>query len=130
MECGIALQTSEVKSLSEKKCDLSSAHVQIVNNEAMLMDAHIPEHAGCLPFHVHLPTRPRKLLLHKKEIRKLDEFLSAADADVLASKFRVGDTGWIKLDIALCKRKKAADSREADQTRMWNRERTNFLKNG
>ena len=69
-EAGIALQGSEIKSIRAGQISLAEAYVRVDGREAWLEDAHIApyEHAGSFG---HEPRRPRRLLLHKKEIRKL-----------------------------------------------------------
>src|SRR4030042_1647205 len=69
-EAGIALQGSEIKSIRAGQISLAEAYIRVDGHEAWLDDAHIApyEHAGSFG---HVPRRPRRLLLHKKEIRKL-----------------------------------------------------------
>ncbi|KAF0852842.1 mitochondrial tmRNA-binding protein SmpB [Andalucia godoyi] len=128
VECGISLQTSEVKSLSAKHADLSSGHVQVIDNEAFLMDVHIPQTRSCLPFHSHLSDRPRKLLMHKKQIKDVEDWIKEKDRDVIPLRFRQGETGWMKVDVGFGERKGTGDEREAEQGKKWKKERTDFLK--
>ena len=71
MEAGIALHGSEIKSIRAGQVSLAEAYVQINESEAWLMDAHIAPYEQSGKFFNHEPRRPRKLLLHSDEIRKL-----------------------------------------------------------
>jgi SsrA-binding protein len=109
-EAGIVLQGSEIKSLRNGQMSLSEAFVRIENNEAWLVDAHISpyDHSGRFN---HDPTRPRKLLLHKSEIRHLwDEIRKKGVTLIPTIAYLKG--GKAKVEIAVAKGKKLYDKRE------------------
>lgn len=74
-EAGIVLTGSEIKSVREHKVQLQGAYARIKDGEVWLQDAHIAPYANA-GYASHNPTRDRKLLLHKKEIRKIEEMLA------------------------------------------------------
>lgn len=74
-EAGIALTGSEIKSVREHRVQLQGAYARIRNGEVWLQDAHIAPYASA-GYSGHDPTRDRKLLLHRKEIRKIDEMMA------------------------------------------------------
>jgi SsrA-binding protein len=109
-EAGIVLQGSEIKSLRNGQMSISEAFVRIENNEAWLVDAHISpyDHSGRFN---HDPTRPRKLLLHKSEIRHLwDEIRKKGVTLIPTIAYLKG--GKAKVEIAVAKGKKLYDKRE------------------
>ncbi len=110
-EAGIALQGSEIKSIRLGQISLAEAYVRIDGHEAWLEDAHIApyEHAGSFG---HEPRRPRRLLLHKKEIRKLWNEVRQKGATIVPTRVYLKD-GRAKVEIATAKGKKLYDKREA-----------------
>ena len=98
-EAGIVLTGTEIKSLRAGKAQINDAFVRVDNGEAVMYQSHISEY-DFGNINNHNPTRPRKLLLHKKEILKLK---AATDS---------GGTAIIPLKIALCTGKKLYDKRE------------------
>ena len=111
IEAGIALQGSEIKSIRLGQISLAEAYVRIDGQEAWLEDAHIApyEHAGSFG---HEPRRPRRLLLHKKEIRKLWNEVRQKGSTIIPTKVYLKD-GRAKVEIATAKGKKLYDKREA-----------------
>ena len=71
IECGIALQGTEVKSLREGKANLSDAFARVERNQLILYNCHIDPYLKAAIVYNHEPKRPRKLLAHRREIRKL-----------------------------------------------------------
>jgi SsrA-binding protein len=108
-EAGIVLQGSEIKSIRNGQISLKEAYVLIENDEAWLVDAHISpyDHSGHFN---HDPVRPRKLLLHKSEIRQLwDEVRKKGVTIIPTMAYLKG--GKAKLEIAIAKGKKLYDKR-------------------
>ena len=70
-EAGIQLTGTEVKSLREGQANIAESYVSPENGEIMLINANIPEYQQAGPFYQHAPRRPRRLLLHKKEIARI-----------------------------------------------------------
>ena len=120
LEAGIALQGSEIKSIRAGQISLAEAFVRVEDGEAWLVDAHIApyEHAG---HYNHEPRRPRKLLLHRKEIHRLWDQVRQKGLTVIPLKVYLKE-GRAKVEIAIAKGKKLYDKREAIAKRDLQRE--------
>ena len=110
IEAGLVLVGSEVKSLRDGKASLGEAYAKVEAGEAFLFDMQVREWAFANRFN-HAPRRPRKLLLHKAEIKKLDEATSLKGYTLLALEVYLLH-GKIKVLIGLGKGKKQFDKRE------------------
>ena len=119
-ECGIALQGTEIKSLRVHNCTLGDAYVVFRNEEAELLNVHIPVYEKGNIFN-HDPLRTRKLLLHKKEIRWFMEKVQRGGYTVVPTKMYFS-RGKVKVEIALAKGKKEYDKRETIKQRDLSRE--------
>ena len=95
-EAGIMLVGTEVKALREGKANIAESYVSIENNEAWLVNANIPIYAPASQFN-HLPTRPRKLLMKRKEINKLMGETQRKGRTIVALKLYFNDRGKAKL---------------------------------
>ena len=109
-EAGIALQGSEIKSIRAGQVSLTEAYVQTDGKEAWLMGAHISPYEQANRFN-HDPLRPRRLLLHKKEIRQLWDSVRQKGMTIVPTRVYLKD-GRAKVEIALARGKKAYDKRE------------------
>ena len=110
LECGIALTGTEVKSLRTGQCSIVEAFAMVRNGEMWLVGAHIAEYAQG-NVHNHVPTRERKLLLHRKEIERWHARVKEKGVTIVPlSLYFKGSRA--KLEIALCKGKKLYDKRE------------------
>ena len=119
-ECGIALLGTEIKSLRIHNCNLSDAYVVFRNEEAELINVHIPVYEKGNIFN-HDPLRTRKLLLHKKEIRWFMDKIKKGGYTVVPTKIYFSK-GKVKVEIALAKGKKLYDKRETIKKRDLDRE--------
>lgn len=109
VEAGIVLRGTEVKALRAGRASLQHAYAVIRGGEAWLYQAHIPEYAyGNI--HNHAPTRERKLLLHRAEIRRLEEFSREAGRTLVPLKLYWRD-GKAKVQIGLAVGKARHDKR-------------------
>ncbi len=126
-EAGLVLQGTEVKSLRGGKGSLAEAWVKVDDNgEAWLMQAHIPEYEyGNI--NNHNPVRPRKLLLHRREIEEASRAVSAKGATLVPTRIYLRG-GRIKLEFALGKGKNVADKRQTAKERDAKREIDRALK--
>ena len=110
-EAGLALHGTEVKSLREGKVSLKDAYADIQNGEAYLMHSHIdPYEQGNR--HNHEPERPRKLLLHKQEIRRLSGKTQEKGLTLIPTRMYFS-RGRAKVELGLAKGKKLYDKRES-----------------
>jgi len=111
MECGIELKGSEVKSLRQGKISLNDSFARLENNEVILYNTHISSYEEASYLNVE-PTRLRKLLLHKNQIRKLIGQVTQKGFTLIPLKVYFNDRGFAKIELALCKGKKLYDKRE------------------
>lgn len=111
-EAGIALQGSEIKSIRAGQMSLAEAYVRIdeVGHEAWLMNAHIAPYDPASRYN-HEPLRPRRLLLHKKEIREMWDAVRQKGVTIVPVQVYLKE-GRAKVDIAVAKGKKLYDKRE------------------
>ena len=112
LEAGISLHGSEIKSIRAGQISLAEAHVQINEREAWLMDVHIAPYEQSGKFFNHEPRRPRKLLLHSNEIRKLWEGVRQKGVTIVPTRMYLKE-GRAKVEIAVAKGKKLYDKRDA-----------------
>lgn len=109
-EAGLALQGSEIKSVRAGQISLAEAYVDVNSSEAWLVDAHIAPYEPASRYN-HDPRRPRRLLLHKKEIRTMWNEVRQKGVTVVPLRVYIKD-GRAKLEIAVAKGKKLYDKRE------------------
>jgi SsrA-binding protein len=114
-EAGIALTGTEVKSIKDGKMQLKESYASIEKNEAWLLNAHISEYSHGNRAN-HSPVRPRKLLLHKREIEKLQSKTREKGLSLIATKVYLKG-GHIKCELALARGKKLHDKRETERAR-------------
>jgi SsrA-binding protein len=126
-EAGLALQGSEVKSLREGRTNLAEAYATMKKGELFLLNSNIPEYREANRFN-HDPKRPRKLLLHSKEIQKLSVGVTREGLTIIPLKIFFNPRGRAKIDIALAKGKKLHDKRESIKDRDWNREKSRLMR--
>jgi SsrA-binding protein len=127
-EAGIALAGTEVKALRAGKATIAESYVSVDRKgEVWLINATIPEYIQGNRFN-HDPKRPRKLLLHLKEIVKLAKGIEREGMTVVPLKIYFNDKGRAKIDIAVARGKKAHDKRATEKERDWNREKTRLLR--
>ena len=114
-EAGLQLKGSEVKSIREGKASLKQSYVLIRKGEAWLKGSHIASysHTG---FEGHEPVRDRKLLLHKREIQKINSKLAEKGLTAVPTKLYFKG-GYIKLEFGLAKGKKLYDKRDSKKKR-------------
>jgi SsrA-binding protein len=126
-EAGIALTGTEVKSLRQGKATISESYADAREGEIWLLNANIPEYLQANRFN-HAPKRPRKLLLHKRQISKLASAVEREGMTLVPLKLYFNDRGRAKVEIALARGKKLHDKRETERKRSWDRERGRLLR--
>jgi len=109
-EAGLALQGSEIKSIRAGQVSLAEAYVRVEGREAWLMEAHIAPYIQANRYN-HEPKRPRRLLLHRKEIREIWDAVRQKGVTVVPTRVYLKE-GRAKLEIAIAKGKKLHDKRE------------------
>ena len=110
LEAGISLKGSEIKSVRAGQVSLQESYVQIENSQAWLINSHIAVYDAA-SYTNHDPKRPRRLLLHKKEIRELYMNVKQKGVTIIPVKMYLKD-GRAKLEIAVAKGKKLYDKRQ------------------
>ena len=110
-QAGLSLCGTEVKSMRMGKCSLKESYVKIVNDEAIIYSMHISPYESASIFNKD-SLRPRRLLLHKREINKLFDATKLAGYTIVPLKVYVVKS-YIKIDIGLAKGKKLYDKRDA-----------------
>ncbi len=111
LEAGIELYGTEIKSIRLGKCSINEAYVEIKNEQAKIIGMHISKYKEGNIFN-HDETRDRKLLLHKKEILKLQGKVQKESLTIIPLEVYIKH-GLAKVEIALCQGKKNYDKREA-----------------
>ena len=126
IEAGLVLQGSEVRSLRDGRASLSDSYAMVKNGEVYLLNSHI---AQCqqASYMNHEPKRTRKLLLHKMQIRRLTSKLQEKGFTLIPTKLYFKG-GRAKVELGLCRGKKAFDKREAIKKRETKRELARALR--
>lgn len=126
LEAGIVLQGTEIKSLRSNGGTLQDAYVKVLENEPWLVGCNIaPYRFGNI--HNHIERRDRKLLLHKREIAKLENAVSVKGLAVIPLALYL-KKGYVKVRLAIAKGKKSHDKRHAIQERDEKREMDRMMK--
>jgi len=126
-ETGIALTGTEVKSLRAGKSTIAESYADPRDGEIWLVNANIPEYLQANRFN-HEPRRPRKLLLHKRQINKLIGAVEREGMTLIPLKLYFNEQGRAKLELALAKGKKLHDKRETEKKRDWSREKGRLMR--
>ena len=126
-EAGIALAGSEIKSLRAGRATIGDSYAAEKNGELYLVNAYIPEYLQAHQFN-HETKRPRKLLLHKRQINRLIGAVQREGMTIVPLKIYFNDRGRAKVELALAKGKNAADKRETAKKRDWEREKSRLLR--
>jgi len=126
-EAGIELKGPEVKSLRAGRTSLADSYAIVKEGELFLVNAYIPEYREANRFN-HETRRPRKLLLHRREIDKLSQGVLREGLTIVPLKVFFNARGRAKVDIALARGKTAHDKRETQKERSWQRDRQRLLR--
>ncbi|HEV2628589.1 MAG TPA: SsrA-binding protein SmpB [Pseudolabrys sp.] len=127
-EAGIALTGSEVKSLRSGKATIAESYADSKGGELWLVNANIPEYLQAGPFNNHPPKRPRRLLLHQREIDRLATGVEREGMTIVPLKLYFNEKGRAKVELALARGKKLHDKRETLKKRSWDREKSRLLR--
>jgi SsrA-binding protein len=126
-EAGIALTGTEVKSLRFGEGSIAEAYAEVRDEQAWLVNANIPEFSHGNRFN-HEPKRPRKLLLHEREINKLHGAVARDGMTLVPLSVYFNSRGRAKVELALARGKKAHDKRDTIRERDWKREQGRLLR--
>jgi SsrA-binding protein len=126
-EAGIALTGTEVKSLRNGTATIAESYADAKDGEIWLVNSNIPEYLQANRNN-HAPKRPRKLLLHKRQINKLVGAVEKEGMTIVPLKIYFNARGRAKVEVALAKGKKLHDKRDTEKKRDWQRERGRLMR--
>ncbi len=126
-EAGIVLSGTEVKSLRGGRATITESYAAESAGELMLFNAYIPEYNAASHF-THAPRRPRKLLMHKREIDKLMEAINRNGMTLVPLSLYFNKRGIAKVQLALARGKHMADKRAATKDRDWKRQKARIMR--
>ena len=126
-EAGVALTGSEVKSMRVGKASIGESYAAARDGELWLYNCNISEYKQAGRFN-HAPKRPRKLLLHRRQINKLIGAVEREGMTVVPLKLYFNEKGRAKVELALAKGKKLHDKRETEKKRDWGREKGRLMR--
>ena len=127
VEAGIALVGTEVKSLRANKATIGEAYAGPSGDEIFLFNATIPEYLQANRFN-HEPRRPRRLLLHKRQINKFIGATQREGFTLVPLKLYFNEKGRAKIELGLGRGKKLHDKRESEKKKDWDRERARLMR--
>jgi SsrA-binding protein len=127
LEAGIALKGSEVKSLRAGRATIAESYATEEGGELYLVNAHIAEYAGAARYG-HAPTRPRKLLLHAREIARLIGAIHREGMTLVPLRLYFNARGIAKVQLGLAKGKKLHDKRDTMKKRDWERQKGRLMR--
>lgn len=126
-EAGIALTGTEVKSLRFGEGSIAESYAEVAAEEVWLINANIPEFSHGNR-HNHEPKRPRKLLLHQREISKLHGAVARQGMTLVPLSIYFNGRGRAKVELALAKGRKAPDKRAHEKEKDWKREQGRLMR--
>jgi len=129
VEAGIVLVGSEVKSLRNGQASISESYASFEHGELWLLNAYIPEYLEANRLN-HVPRRPRKLLLQKRELARFATAVEREGMTLVPLQIRFNERGRAKVELALARGRKRHDKRDADKKRDWEREKARLLRVG
>lgn len=127
-EAGIILVGTEVKSLRLGQASIGESYAQETGGELWLVNAHIPEYKNAGRHLTHETRRPRKLLLHKRQLNKLIGAVQRQGMTMVPLDIHFNARGLAKVTLALAKGKQAVDKRHAIKERDWKRDKARLMR--
>jgi len=121
LEAGISLLGSEVKSVREGRISLKESYAEVKKGEVFLLNCHISPYEAANRFN-HTPMRERKLLLHKREIKRLTGKIKERGFSLVPTKILINDKGKVKVEIGLVRGKRVYQKKEVIKKRDQERE--------
>ena len=127
-EAGIVLTGTEVKSLRQGRATITESFAGDKEGELYLLNTYIPEYEAGGGLFNHEPRRPRKLLLHNREIRKLVAAIRRDGMTLVPLSVYFNDRGMAKVELALARGKHRYDKRAAVKDRDWKRQKARLMR--
>ena len=126
-EAGLALQGTEVKALRAGEASIKESYAEVRDGQVWQINANIPEYSHGNRLN-HEPRRPRKLLLHRRQIDRLLGAVQRDGATLVPLKLYFNERGIAKLQIGLAHGKRKQDKRESEKKRDWERQRGRLMR--
>lgn len=126
-EAGIALTGTEVKSLRFGEGSIAESYAEVKNGETWLINSNVPEFSHGNRFN-HEPKRPRKLLLHRREVDRLQGAVERKGMTLVPLSIYFNGRGRAKVELALAKGKNTADKRQTIKERDWKRDQQRIMR--
>ena len=126
-EAGLALQGTEVKALRAGEATIAESYAEVRDGEVWLINSNIPEYSHGNRLN-HEPRRPRKLLLHEREINKMFGAVERKGMTLVPLSIYFNATGRAKVELALAKGKQAHDKRATIKDRDWKRDKARLMR--
>ncbi len=127
LEAGLVLTGSEVKSLREGRASIGESYAGEQGGELYLFNAHIPEYRAANRLN-HAPKRPRKILVHRRELNRLFGQIQREGYTVVPLSLYFNPRGIAKVELGLAKGKRQIDKRETSKRRDWERQKARLLR--
>jgi SsrA-binding protein len=127
LEAGVVLKGTEVKVLRQGQASIAEAYADESGGELYLVNANIPEYKSSAHFN-HQPRRPRKLLLHKRQMNRLMGAIRREGVTVVPLSIYFNERGRAKVELGLARGKRKVDKRQAEKQRDWQRSRARILR--
>ena len=127
LEAGIMLTGTEIKSIRAGRASIAEAHADAKGGEIWLLNAHIAEYGSAKHFQ-HAPKRPRKLLLHRREIDKLTGAVKRDGMTLVPLDIHFSPRGIAKVTLALARGRRKVDKRAAVKDQEWKRQKERLLR--
>ncbi|AFC69696.1 SsrA-binding protein [Rickettsia amblyommatis] len=127
LEAGIVLKGSEVQSLRQGKASIAESHAADIGHEVFLYNCHIAEYEKANRFN-HATRRPRKLLLHTKEIKKIIGRIRIKGYTLVALSMYFNKKNKVKVELGIAKGKKLHDKRESIKEKDWKRDQSRLIR--
>ena len=127
LEAGLVLHGTEVKSLRQGGASIAEAYADVQSGELFLVNANIPEYKASAHFN-HQPRRPRKLLLHRKQVDRLLGAVKREGVTIVPLALYFNERGRAKVELGLATGKRKSDKRQAERDRDWQRNKARLLR--
>jgi SsrA-binding protein len=127
LEAGLVLHGTEVKSLRHGGASIAEAYADEQGGELFLVNANIPEYKASAHFN-HEPRRPRKLLLHRKQMNRLMGAVKREGVTIVPLALYFNERGRAKVELGLATGKRKSDKRQAERDRDWQRNKARLLR--
>src|SRR5687768_886482 len=128
LEAGIMLAGTEVKALRGGKASIGEAFAGEQGGELYLFNAYIPEYEAANRFN-HQPRRPRKLLVHKRQMERLLGQIRREGVTVVPLSFYFNPRGIVKVELGLARGKRKVDKRASEKEKDWKRDKARLMRN-